>query len=66
MAEYANRGIARLLATGKIDIRSDIRVTLHGDIRVLEDIRILARYGYGEDSFGNNVTLPSELSYLKR
>lgn len=66
MAEYANRGIARLLATGKIDIRSDIRVSLHGDIRVLEDIRTLARFGYGEDSFGSNVTLPSELSYLKR
>lgn len=65
-AEYANRGVARLLATGKIDIRTDIHVTLRGDIRVLEDIRILARHGYGEDSMGNNVTLPVELSYLRR
>ncbi len=66
LAEYANRAVARLLATGKIDIRSNIEVTLRGDIRVLEDVRVLADHGYGEDSFGNNVTLPPELSYLKR
>ncbi len=66
LPEYANRGIARLLATGKIDIRSDIHVTLHGDIRVLEDLRILATHGYGEDSMGNNVTLPADLNYLRR
>ncbi|TVR68932.1 MAG: hypothetical protein EA427_09275 [Spirochaetaceae bacterium] len=66
LAEYANRGLARLLATGAIDIRSDIEIRLHGDIRVLEDIRILAMHGYGEDSMGNNVTLPVELSYLRR
>lgn len=66
LAEYANRAVARLLATGKIDIRSDVQVTLRGDIRVLEDVRTLAAHGYGEDSFGNNVTLPPELSYLRR
>jgi len=26
----------------------------------------LARHGYGEDAFGNNVLLPRELSYLRR
>ncbi|WP_018527416.1 HPr family phosphocarrier protein [Alkalispirochaeta alkalica] len=66
IGEYANRGIARLLATGKIDICSDITVTLRGDLRVLEDIRTLARHGYGEDSFGNNIALPASLIYLRR
>jgi hypothetical protein len=66
LAEYANRGVARLLATGTIDIRAEIDITVRGDIRVLEDIRILATHGYGEDSMGNNVTLPVELSYLRR
>ncbi len=65
-AEYTNRAVARLLATGKIDIRSDITVQLRGDIRVLQDVQILARHGYGEDAIGNNITLPVELSYLKR
>lgn len=66
LAEYTNRAVARLLATGKIDIRSDITVQLRGDIRVLQDVQTLARHGYGEDAVGNNVTLPVELSYLKR
>lgn len=66
LAEYAIRGLARLLATGTIDIRSEVSITVRGDIRVLEDIRILATHGYGEDSMGNNVTLPVELSYLRR
>lgn len=66
LAEYANRGVARLLAMGVIDIRANIEITLRGDIRVLEDIRILAAHGYGEDSMGNNVTLPVELNYLRR
>ncbi|WP_143559230.1 HPr family phosphocarrier protein [Alkalispirochaeta americana] len=66
IGEYANRGIARLLATGKIDIRSDIDVTVRGDVRVLEDIRTLAHHGYGEDSFGNNISLPASLIYLRR
>jgi hypothetical protein len=58
--------IARLLAEGKIDIRTDVKVAFVGDKRVLEDIRILAETGYGEDRFGNNIPLPPKLSYLSR
>jgi hypothetical protein len=55
----------RLLAMGKIDIGTDITATFVGDKRVLEDIRLLAQHGYGEDSFGNNVALPDKLAYLR-
>ncbi len=58
--------IARLQAEGKIDILTDVKVRFVGDKRVLEDIRILAESGYGEDRFGNNIPLPPKLSYLSR
>ena len=66
LAEFIKRGIALYLAMGKIDIVSDDTVCFQGDMRVLEDIRVLAENGYGEDRFGNNIVLPSQLSYLKR
>jgi len=58
--------IARLQATGKIDIHLNLNVNLVGDKRVLEDIKLLAENGYGEDNFGNNIALPKQLSYLRR
>jgi hypothetical protein len=58
--------IAKLLVTGKIDIGTDIQAVFVGDKRVLEDIRLLAENGYGEDNFGNNIPLPSELQYLRQ
>ena len=58
--------VARLQATGRIDIHADMTVRITGDKRVLDDIRILAQNGYGEDNFGNNIALPKELSYLRR
>lgn len=66
LAEYAKRGLAHLLAMGRIDIRTDIKAKFIGDKRVLEDIRLLANHGYGEDNFGNDIVLPRELSYLRR
>ncbi len=65
-AEYAKRYFAHFLALGNIDIQLQIRVSFSGDQRVLNDIKILADHGYGEDKFGNNIALPSELAYLKR
>jgi hypothetical protein len=44
----------------------DITVAFAGDQRVLEDIRLLAENGYGEDDFGNNLPLPPKLSYLRK
>lgn len=58
--------IALLQATGQLDIRTDLTVTFSGDRRVLVDVDALARNGYGEDAFGNNVVLPKALSYLRR
>ena len=58
--------IARLLAHAKIDIQLDMTVKLTGDRRVLEDLKLLADTGYGEDRFGNNIPLPEKLSYLRK
>ena len=58
--------IARLQATGQIDIRADLSIRFTGDQRVLDDLELLAQSGYGEDHFGNNTTLPKELGYLRR
>ena len=66
MLEKVTAEIARLLATGQIDIQTDLNIAFTGDKRVLSDLELLARSGYGEDSFGNNVTLPKELAYLRR
>jgi len=66
IAEYVLDQITHLLATGKIGIESHLAVHFRGDTRVLEDIRILAETGYGEDRFGNNTPLPQNLSYLDR
>jgi hypothetical protein len=66
LAQYAVDEIARLMAAGKIDIEADLTVTFRGDRRLLEDIRLLAEHGYGEDAFGNNIPLPERLQYLRR
>ena len=58
--------IARLQVTGKIDIGTDLKVKFKGDKRVLNDIKLLAESGYGEDNFGNNTPLPKELTYLRQ
>jgi len=66
LLEKVTTEIARLLATGQIDIKTDLNVSFTGDQRVLSDLKLLARSGYGEDNFGNNITLPRELAYLRR
>jgi len=40
-------------------------VRCKGDKRVLDDIRLLAENGYGEDDSGNNIDLAPELGYLR-
>ena len=64
--EFFKRIITLFLASGKIDIKSNLHVNFYGDKRVLHDLRVLAEAGYGEDKYGNNIMLPSELVYLKR
>ncbi len=58
--------VARLLAMGKIDVDTKITAKFIGDKRVLADIKLLAESGYGEDKFGNNISLPEKLTYLRR
>lgn len=66
LLQQVNQEITRLQATGQIDINTDFTIFFVGDKRVLNDLRLLAENGYGEDSFGNNVPLPKELGYLRR
>jgi hypothetical protein len=66
LMEQVTDEIAKLLVTGKIDIGTNIRADFIGDKRVLEDIELLAKNGYGEDSFGNNIALPERLTYLRQ
>ncbi len=65
LLEKVTARVFQLLALGKIDIPTDLMVVFIGDKRVLEDIRVLAESGYGEDNFGNNIPLPEKLSYLR-
>jgi hypothetical protein len=66
LLEQVSAEITRLQAAGQIDINTDLTVSFVGDKRVLADIELLAKRGYGEDSFGNNIPLPKKLSYLRR
>ena len=66
LAEYVKRALAYFLAHGLVDIRIDMKVVFSGDRRVLDDIKILAEHGYGEDRYGNDIMLPHSLAYLKR
>lgn len=66
LAEFASRYVVHLMSVAKMDVTSDITVTFEGDSRALNDLKILAENGYGEDYMGNNIVLPDELSYLSR
>ncbi|MHC5082530.1 MAG: HPr family phosphocarrier protein [Planctomycetota bacterium] len=66
LLEQVTDEIAKLQVTGKIDIGTDIMGVFVGDKRVLEDIKLLAENGYGEDNFGNNIPLPERLTYLRK
>ncbi len=66
LIEQVTDEIAKLQATGKIDIGTTIQAVFTGDKRVLEDIELLAENGYGEDNFGNNISLPERLTYLRQ
>ena len=57
--------IKHYMAVGKLDINAPIKVKFRGDSRAIDDLKILAENGYGEDNYGNNIMLPPELSYLR-
>ncbi len=56
--------IVRFQATRIISIIHDVKITFHGDTRVLRDLALLAENGYGENEVGTNIPLPKELAYL--
>ena len=64
--EQVTDTIAKLLAIGQIDIVTGMKVTFVGDRRVLDDIKLLAESGYGEDNHGNNIPLSESLRYLRK
>ncbi len=66
MTDLASRCIKHFMSIAKMDVNSDLSITFRGDNRALNDIKVLAENGYGEDKFGNNIVLPQELSYLRR
>ena len=66
LEEFATRTLLELLTVGKIDVTTELAASFAGDRRVLEDIRLLAESGYGEDDFGNNLPLPEKLAYLRK
>lgn len=64
LLELAQSVIANLHAQRHININYAINARFRGDIRVLKDIQLLAKYNYGENEFGSNIALPPQLSYL--
>ena len=66
LLETVTQEIAKLQATGQLDIKTELSIAFVGDKRVLSDLALLAEAGYGEDHFGNNIALPKELAYLRR
>lgn len=66
MADITSRCIKHFQSMAKVDVSSNITVTFEGDNRALNDLKLLAENGYGEDQYGNNIILPEELSYLRR
>jgi phosphotransferase system HPr-like phosphotransfer protein len=51
-------------AGGKIKKEEIELVQFKGDLRALNDLKILAGVNYGEDHMGKGIPLPKELSYL--
>ncbi len=51
-------------AGGKIKKEEIEIVSFKGDVRALNDLKILAGVNYGEDHMGKGIPLPGELSYL--
>ncbi len=51
-------------AGGKINNDEVEIIQFKGDVRALNDLKILAGANYGEDSLGRGIPLPQELSYL--
>ena len=65
LRELAKNVIIKLHAQRALTILFDIKIKFRGDIRVLNDLRVLAENTYGENESGTNIALPRALNYLK-
>ncbi len=64
LLELMQTVIASLHAQRALSIIFSTKVKFRGDVRILNDIRVLAENGYGENEHGDNIPLPPELAYL--
>jgi hypothetical protein len=63
--EYdASKILSITMAAGLIARKGYKTVLFKGDRRVLNDLKLLSEYNYGQDERGNQTTLPEKLSYL--
>ncbi len=63
--EYdASSVLSITMAAGLIARKGYKTVLFRGDRRVLQDLKLLSQYNYGEDERGNQIKLPPELSHL--
>lgn len=58
------RAVSFLCNNRHIYIIRPVTVKVHGDKRVLQDLKILADASYGENDMGVSIPLPKELDYL--
>jgi len=65
LLEICQAVIVYMHAHRLMTIPYEIKVKFQGDVRVLDDIRLLAENGYGENEFGANIALPAQLDYLQ-
>jgi phosphotransferase system HPr-like phosphotransfer protein len=60
----ASNVLSITMAAGLIARKGYKTVSFKGDKRVLQDLKLLSEYNYGEDQDGNPTTLPSDFSHL--
>jgi hypothetical protein len=53
------------IASGMIAQRGYRTACFRGDKRVIDDLKLLAEYNYGEDEKGSQSPLPPELAHLR-
>jgi hypothetical protein len=64
--EYDARNVLSIsMAAGLIARKGFKTVLFKGDKRVLQDLKLLSEYNYGEDDEGNPASLPSQFTHLR-
>lgn len=53
------------IASGLLAQRGDKKACFRGDKKVIDDLKLLAEFNYGEDEKGNQAPLPDDLTHLR-